>query len=80
MFIRDADSAARDANALVLDLRGNHGGFDGEAWLLADALGTKPSLAALDLFAGTRAGAVQLAKEHTDRAAATSPPMRHWSY
>ncbi|GGY20099.1 hypothetical protein GCM10008098_10660 [Rhodanobacter panaciterrae] len=64
--IREADSAARDADVLVLDLRGNLGGFDREAWLLADALGTKPSLATLDLFAGKHAGTVQLAKEHTD--------------
>ena len=64
--IREADTAARDADVLVLDLRGNLGGFDRQAWLLADALGTKPSLATLDLFAGTKAGTVQLAKEHTD--------------
>ncbi|OOG41579.1 S41 family peptidase [Rhodanobacter sp. C05] len=64
--IRETDTAARDADVLVLDLRGNLGGFDREAWLLAEALGTKSSLATLDLFAGTRAGTVQLAKEHTD--------------
>ena len=64
--IREADTAARDADVLVLDLRGNLGGFDREAWLLADALGTKPSLATLDLFAGTRAGTVRLAKDRTD--------------
>ena len=65
-FIREADAAARDADVLVLDLRGNLGGFDREAWLLADALGTKPSLSTLDLFASTGAGTVQLTKEHTD--------------
>jgi len=64
--IREADTAARDADVLVLDLRGNLGGFDREAWLLAEALGTKPSLATFDLFAGAKAGTVQLAKEHTD--------------
>ncbi|MFC5435101.1 S41 family peptidase [Rhodanobacter umsongensis] len=64
--IRDADTAARDADVLVLDLRGNLGGFDREAWLLADALGTRPSLATYDLFAGTQAGTVRLAKEPTD--------------
>jgi C-terminal processing protease CtpA/Prc len=64
--IRETDTAARDADVLVLDLRGNLGGFDREAWLLADALGTRPSLATLDLFAGTSVGTVQLAKEHTD--------------
>lgn len=64
--IREADIAARDADVLVLDLRGNLGGFDREAWLLADALGSKPSLATLDLFAGSKAGTVQLVKEHTD--------------
>jgi hypothetical protein len=64
--IREADSAARDADVLVLDLRGNLGGFDREAWLLADALGARPSLATLDLFAGSKAGTVQLAKEHKD--------------
>jgi hypothetical protein len=64
--IREADSAARDADVLVLDLRGNLGGFDREAWLLADALGAKPKLATLDLFAGSKPGTVQLAKEHTD--------------
>lgn len=64
--IREADTAARDADVLVLDLRGNLGGFDREAWLLADALGAKPSLATLDLFAGSKAGTVQLAREHKD--------------
>jgi C-terminal processing protease CtpA/Prc len=64
--IRETDTTARDADVLVLDLRGNLGGFDREAWLLADALGTKPSLATLDLFAGTKAGTVQLAKERID--------------
>jgi C-terminal processing protease CtpA/Prc len=64
--IRAADSVARDADVLVLDLRGNLGGFDREAWLLADALGTRPSLATLDLFAGSKPGTVQLAKEHKD--------------
>lgn len=64
--IRETDTAARDTDVLVLDLRGNLGGFDREAWLLADALGTTRSLATFDLFAGSRAGTVQLAKEHTD--------------
>lgn len=64
--IRNADSAAHDADVLVLDLRGNLGGFDREAWLLADALGSKPSLATLDLFAGSKRGTVKLAKEHID--------------
>jgi hypothetical protein len=45
---------------------GNLGGFDREAWLLANARGSKPSLATLDLFAGSKRGTVQLAKEHTD--------------
>lgn len=65
-FIREADAAARDADVLVLDLRGNLGGFDREAWLLADALGTKRSLATFDLFASTGTGTVQLTKERTD--------------
>ncbi|TPG05940.1 hypothetical protein EAH88_14985 [Rhodanobacter glycinis] len=64
--IREADTAARDADVLVLDLRGNLGGFDREAWLLADALGAKSSLSTLDLFAGSKPGTVQLAEEHTD--------------
>jgi C-terminal processing protease CtpA/Prc len=64
--IGDADTAAHDADVLVLDLRGNLGGFDREAWLLADALVTKSSLTTLDLFAGSRPGTVQLAKERTD--------------
>jgi C-terminal processing protease CtpA/Prc len=64
--IHDADTAAKNADVLVLDLRGNLGGFDREAWLLADALGAKSSLATIDLFAGSKPGAVQLAKEHTD--------------
>lgn len=65
-FIREADAAAREADVLVLDLRGNLGGFDREAWLLADALGTRPSLSTFDLFASTATGTVQLTKEHTD--------------
>lgn len=64
--IRDTDVAALDADVLVLDLRGNLGGFDREAWLLADALDAKSSIATLDLFAGTKVDTVQLAKEHTD--------------
>lgn len=65
-FIAKADAASRDADALVLDLRGNLGGFDREARLLADALAPKPSPATFDLFTGARPGMARLVKERMD--------------
>ena len=77
-FVSDADEAARDADVLVLDLRGNLGGFDREARMLADALGAKPSPPTFDLFTGAKAGTVRLAKEPVDPACchvATRAPL-----
>ena len=65
-FIAKADGEAAGADALVLDLRGNLGGFDREARLLADAFAPKPSPATFDLFAGPRPGSVRLVEERTD--------------
>jgi len=65
-FIGDAELAAKGADILVLDLRGNLGGFDREARLMADALGSRPPVTALDVFHGSRAGIVMLKKEQPD--------------
>lgn len=68
-FIAKADGEAADADALVLDLRGNLGGFDREARLLADALAPEPSPATFDLFIGPRPGTVRLVEERRDPSA-----------
>jgi C-terminal processing protease CtpA/Prc len=65
-FIDEAELAAKGADVLVLDLRGNLGGFDREARLMADALGSRPPVAAFDVFHGAKAGAVALKKEQSD--------------
>jgi C-terminal processing protease CtpA/Prc len=65
-FIGEAELAAKGTDVLVLDLRGNLGGFDREARLMADALGSRPPVAALDVFHGAKAGTVMLKKEQPD--------------
>lgn len=65
-FIGQVDAATGHADVLVLDLRGNLGGFDREARLLAESLAAHPLPATLDLFAIHDHGKVRLQPEPTD--------------
>jgi Peptidase family S41 len=65
-FIRRYDAIAKRADIVVIDLRGNLGGFDREARLEADAIAPIPSPATFDLFTGTRRGTVRLVAEKRD--------------
>jgi Peptidase family S41 len=63
-FITRYDAVAKRSDVIVIDLRGNLGGFDREARLIADAL--LPSPPTFDLFAGAKRGTVRLAEETRD--------------
>ena len=64
-FIKEFDGLAEQSDFLVLDLRGNMGGFGREARLLAEALTTKPLPASYDVFA-SRPGSVTLKSQPAD--------------
>jgi C-terminal processing protease CtpA/Prc len=65
-FIARFESVARSSEVMVIDIRGNLGGFDRIARLEADAIAPVPSPATFDLFAGGKPGGVRLAEEHRD--------------
>ena len=65
-FIGEANDLAGQSDVLVLDLRGNMGGFGREARLLAQALAPAPLPASFDVFAGSTSGKVTLKPEPTD--------------
>lgn len=65
-FIANADAIARDSDVIVLDLRGNMGGFGRYARLLAMSLVDKPLPASFDLFASASSGKVTLREEPVD--------------
>jgi hypothetical protein len=65
-FIASANDIAAQSDVLVLDLRGNMGGFGREARLLAQALAPAPLPASFDVFATGKSGLVQLKAEPED--------------
>lgn len=65
-FIADADAIARDSDLLVLDLRGNMGGFGRYARLLSMALVEKPLPQSFDLLHSAIPGMVSLRQEPVD--------------
>jgi Peptidase family S41 len=65
-LIKRFDVGARDADVIILDLRGNLGGFDREARLEADAIAPSTPARTFDLFATGRPGIVRLAEQQFD--------------
>lgn len=65
-FVQGYDSLARDADVMVLDLRGNMGGFDREARLLADSLAGANLPRTFDFSATATPGTVKLVEEKID--------------
>ena len=65
-FIGQANDLASQSDVIVLDLRGNMGGFGREARLLAQALAAAPLPASFDVFAGSMPGKVTLKPEPED--------------
>ena len=65
-FVGRFDRIARDADVVVLDLRGNMGGFDREARLLADSLAGEKLPRTFDFSATSTRGTVELVEEKTD--------------
>jgi|KBSSwiStaDraftv2_1062776.scaffolds.fasta_scaffold60311_2 hypothetical protein len=77
-FIADVDTIAGHSDVLVLDLRGNFGGFGREARLLGAALSFRPLPKSFDVFPTSRRGSLELREEPDDPACghvATSRPM-----
>lgn len=69
-FVGRFDRIARDADVVVLDLRGNMGGFDREARLLADSLAGAKLPRTFDFGATPTRGTVELVEEKVDPACA----------
>lgn len=63
-FIATFDRLAAQSDVILFDLRGNLGGFDREARLMADAVARTP--ATFDFFRGAKPGTVRLAEEKRD--------------
>jgi hypothetical protein len=67
-FVADVNNATRDADLLLLDLRGNFGGFGREARLMAAALSASPLPRSFDVFASGKRGTVRLEQQPEDPA------------
>jgi hypothetical protein len=65
-FIRHYDSIAQRSNVMVLDLRGNLGGFDREARLQANAIAPEIPARTFDWFATRTAGISRLTEQVVD--------------
>jgi len=65
-FIKRFEAIARRSDAVVVDLRGNLGGFDREARLEANAIAPASVARTFDLFATGKRGTVRLAEEQVD--------------
>jgi len=65
-LIKHFETIALRSDAVVIDLRGNLGGFDREARLEVNAIAASPSARTFDLFATGKRGTVRLAEEQVD--------------
>ena len=65
-FIHAFDDVARQSDVVVLDLRGNLGGFGRVSRLMANAIAASPPPATFDLFATSKRGMVRLTEEERD--------------
>jgi C-terminal processing protease CtpA/Prc len=70
-FVAHADAVAADSDLLLLDLRGNLGGFDREAGLLVQSLAAQPIAPTWDWFPTDKPGRALLKEEIID------PPCAH---
>lgn len=75
-FIAEADAVAAASDVLLLDLRGNFGGFQREARLFAAALARGPLPESFDVFATGRAGTVRLEPLPDDPSCGQFTPAR----
>jgi|GEM_PF-2366881 len=76
------DALAARSDLLLVDLRGNLGGFGREARLLAQALTREPLARTLDLFTTGTPGRVKLVEQHNDASCgsiATPRPLLVWT-
>jgi hypothetical protein len=76
------DALSRDADLLVIDLRGNLGGFGREARLLARALTRQPLPRTYDVFPGSVPGRLKLVEQPEDPSCgtiATPRPLVVWT-
>ncbi len=81
-FISRYDAVARKSDVIVVDLRGNLGGFDRLARLEADAILASPTPPTFDLFATDKQGRVRLTEEKRDPAcghAKLARPLVVWT-
>ncbi len=65
-FVERFDAVARKSDVVVIDLRGNLGGFDRLARLETDAIVATPTPPTFDLFASGKQGKLRLAVEQRD--------------
>jgi C-terminal processing protease CtpA/Prc len=65
-FAKRFEVLARGSDVIVIDLRGNLGGFDREARLEAGAIAPSTPAKTFDLFATGRTGTVRLEEQHFD--------------
>ena len=75
-FIADVAALNAESDLLVVDLRGNLGGFAREARLLAVALASRPLPESFDVFASGKAGLLLLKKQPTDPSCGRVVPAR----
>jgi len=65
-FAARFDAAAQTSDAVLVDLRGNLGGFGREARLMADAIDARKASRTFDVFATGRPGIVRLREQPVD--------------
>ncbi len=65
-FIAEYDAVGEGADVMVLDLRGNMGGFGREARLLAEAMAPAPPPRTFDVFASGEVGVLKLVEQPYD--------------
>lgn len=75
-FIRDYDAIAARSDLMVLDLRGNLGGFGREARLLTWAMTGRAPPATFDLFRSNTPGSVKLVQQPQDPSCGTVENIR----
>jgi hypothetical protein len=80
--LEQANALAARADLLLIDLRGNFGGFAREARLLAQALTPQALPRTYDVFRGSRAGRLKLVEQRRDPSCgtiATPRPLVVWT-
>ena len=75
-FVRQASTVAKSADVLLLDVRGNIGGFGRQARLFAAALAPSAIPSAFDVFATGKPGTLRLTREKEDPSCGHIEPQR----